>query len=371
MAKVPARRKSRRLALGAATVVMGTAIAATSGVPAAQAVLPAKTYEIAFQDDTGALAVAGRNNIATEVPVKLATDSRPSITADSGPSYGFGVAYRRDDSLLGLYDNNIGVPIAVNDQPLAGGTSPSVAALVTTSPGMFHQLWWNQSNPDSLFAQSGIRSLEARVMSSPRPGSSPAVARNVSGSLVKVAVVGSDGFLRQSTNRSAFSSEGVNVFVSPNTSPAVAAGPSDAMIAVNGNGDLLLNRSSDRTANDTGLSMQPGSSPSIAALSTGGFETAFVGPDNMLWVADANGNGHSTGQAIASHSNPAIAADDSGGWKVAYIDSTGTISTYKSTGEVVRLQNAHAKNVGLWSGPAIAYVTPAADPGPITPDAQR
>jgi len=361
-AKVPVRRKHRRLALGAATVAMGAAISAVGGVPAAQAALPAKTYEIAFQDATGVLAVVGRNNLAQEVPVGLAAGSTPSIGGlDGGTNFGFGVTYRRADGVLGFYHTFAGVPESLAT-PVMASTSPSFVDHPILS-GIFPDIWWQNNN--ILFEQIGLRSIPARRMDSPRAGSSPAIARNASGSLRKVAVVTSNGFLRQSTNGSAFGSEGVNVPVSQNTNPAVAAGPSDAMIAVNGaGGDLLLNRSSDQTADDTGLPIQTGSSPSIAALSTGGFETAFVAPDNTLWVADANGVGHSTGQTMAAHSNPAIAADDNGGWKIAYVDQTGTLSTYASTGRTVHLQ-AQAKNTGLWSGPAIAYITPAGDPGPI------
>jgi len=178
----------------------------------------------------------------------------------------------------------------------------------------------------------------------------------------KVAIVAPNGFLKQSTNGSAFSSEDVGIPVAPGTSPAVAVGPSDAMIAVNGaGGDLLLNRSSDHTANDTGLAIKAGTTPAIAALSNGLFQVAFVAPDDMLWLADRNGVGFSTGHKVVANSNPAIAAaSTTGEWKIAFNSADNNALAF-----LTQVMEHTTIPLAPGTSPSIAAATPQA--GTTTP----
>jgi hypothetical protein len=363
VAGVPVRHRSGKAlgALGAATAVIATAVAVVSVVPSAQATV-AQGYAIAVQDSTGHLKTLGPDGIfgTGTGGATMAPGTSPSISANAKPVFGYMASYRTADGQLRIYDGSIlSAPLTT----IAAGTSPSTA-LKSTNLG-----------PVQTFSQSASGVLQRNDnFGSPNslgfqvaPNSSPAAASNSSGSMTKVAVVGTNGFLRQSTNGSAFSSEGVNVLVAAGTSPAAAAGISDAMVAVNSaGGDLLLNRWSDRTANDTGLAIKAGTSPAMAALSGGGFETAFVGLDSTLWLADGNGNGHSTGLKVTANSNPSIAADTNGLWRIAFNSAdNGALATFDNTLGIQHTLVALAAG----TSPSIAFVTPLVNTPPTTPPA--
>jgi hypothetical protein len=342
-------------ALGAATAVIATSIAVISAAPAAQAAL-ARGFEIAFQTSVGHLGTLGPDGTATESKKApdLAPGSSPGITASPGLRYGFQVGLRIQDGRLALCDA-IGCAFDVNT--VTAGTNPSIN-LTPTGGGA--TVTYFVSAPFGLMRKVNRGSAIA-VGVQLAPNSSPAAAWNSSGTLNKVAVVGTDGFLRQSTNGSAFGFEAVNVFVAAGTSPAVAVGPLDAMVAVNSaGGDLLLNRWSDRTANDTGLAIRAGSSPSIAVMSTGGFLTAYVAPDGTLNVVGPTGTNFPLGQKVAANSNPAIASDEqSGDWKIAYSDAeTGLLSTFDYTAANNSSHVFHSSAaVAAGTSPSIAFVT--------------
>src|SRR5438552_6797213 len=113
----------------------------------------------------------------------------------------------------------------------------------------------------------------------------------------------------------------------------------------------------------------PDVSPSIAALSNGGFVTAFVGadgrlrvvgPDYQIHIGDAPGGG---GLVPAPGTSPAIAADNNGGWMIAAQGSNNhSLWTLDSAGHVTQTAAVMAPNsspaiTGLASGGyAIAFV---------------
>jgi hypothetical protein len=106
-----------------------------------------------------------------------------------------------------------------------------------------------------------------------------------------------------------------------------------------------------RTAN--GLGVAPGTSPSVAALATGGFVTAFqAAGEGTLWTVDANNVGHDTGLTMAPNTSPAIAADRSGGWMLTFEGDTTRQWTVDSAGHQVQTPSAMAPG----NSPAIAAV---------------
>jgi len=194
---------------------------------------------------------------------------------------------------------------------------------------------------------------------------SPGVAWNSSSGLNKAAIVAPNGFLRQSSNGSAFSSESVGVPVAAGTSPSVAASTSDTAVAVNGaGGDLLVTTSSDHSVNDTGLAVKAGTSPSITAATGGGFLTAYVSPDGMLNVMGPTGTNFPLGEKVAANSNPAITADDQFGWEIVYsAASNGALSTLDYVAATNSNHIVHSSAiVKAGTSPAIAAVTPKVAP---------
>ncbi|MGW0969989.1 hypothetical protein [Streptomyces sp. NPDC002516] len=347
--------------MGAATTVAATAIAVVATVPAAQAA-PAQDYAIAFQDSTGKLQAIGPDGLFHPSGVSLAPGNSPSIAPRPGPEFGFVASFQWANGNLGIFD---GVASSVSPPHMAAGTSSSTA-FKPTGGGADTTVYQSTAGTLQMLEGNGLpNSMGFQVAAS----SSPAVAWNTSGSIKKVAVVGADGFLKQSTNGSAFSSEGVNVAVAPGTSPAVAAGPSDAMIAVNSaGGDLLLNRSSDKSANDTGLALRAGSSPSITSVTTGGFLTTYVSPDGMLNVVGPTGTNFPLGQKVVANSNPVITADNNGGWRIAFNSTDNNrLATYDS----VTSRFTHwSQELAPGTSPSIAFVKQTVSPTtppPTTP----
>ncbi|MGW0969963.1 hypothetical protein [Streptomyces sp. NPDC002516] len=353
------RRTGALKALGVVTTVGATVAAGLSVVGSAHAT-NSLSYEIAFQTSGGKLGTIGTDGETDiTVPGGLAASSSPSISGLPGPGFGFDVNFRAADGTLSSYDPFNGV--LKRGATIAAGTSPS-SALATTFGG-FNQTFY-RSPAGELWRIDGT-SPPIRLGDSMAANTGPAVAWNASSGQNKAAIVSSDGFLKQSTNGSHFSSEGVNVPVAGGTSPSVAVSASDSAIAVNGgNGDLTVTRSSDRTVNDTGLAIKAGTSPSITAMTTGGFLTAYVSPDGTLNVLGPTGTNFPLGEKVAANSSPAITADDHGGWEIAYsAASNGALSTYDYVAATNSNHVVHSSTiVKAGTSPAIAAVTPKVAP---------
>jgi surface antigen len=71
-----------------------------------------------------------------------------------------------------------------------------------------------------------------------------------------------------------------------------------------------------------GLGVAAGTSPSIATLTTGGWEAAFRASDGHLWVVGADDKGDMD-LGVAPGTSPSIAALAGGGWEVAFHASGG------------------------------------------------
>ena len=73
-----------------------------------------------------------------------------------------------------------------------------------------------------------------------------------------------------------------------------------------------------------GYGMRAGTSPSIAALSTGGYEMAFQANTGSLWSVGSDQHG-SWGYGMMAGTSPSIAALSTGGYEMAFQANTGSL----------------------------------------------
>ncbi|MGW0971990.1 hypothetical protein [Streptomyces sp. NPDC002516] len=346
-------------------MAIATAVTGIAMAPAAQA-QTVQNFKVAIQTSNGALGLLEPDGTVSNVSTTIVMDSEdsPVITPLPGPAFGWALAYRLSNGHLGTYSTTVGVPVTELDT-VSRGTSPAIS--VNPGGGPLQTYFHSPESANLLMQNKPFHSVSTNVRIA--SSSSPASETNPSGSLTKAAAVADDHFLRQSTNGSPFSSEGVSVPVAINTSPSVAVSASDAAIAVNGgNGDLMVTRSSDHTVNDTGLAIKAGTSPSITAMTTGGFLTAYVSPDGTLNVLGPTGTNFPLGQKVADNSNPAIAADNHGNWKIAYVAENHFLSTYDYVAATNSNHVVHSSAiVKAATSPAIAAVTTSVGAPPTNP----
>jgi hypothetical protein len=126
-----------------------------------------------------------------------------------------------------------------------------------------------------------------------------------------------------------------------------------AFNANSGAGTLFTFDYTGSITTNTTQGMASGTSPAVAALSSGGYEEAFQGTNGHLWVYYSAGNGGDTGQGMASGTSPAIAANSSGGFRVAFQANNGRLYYYDSS------TGAADTGQGMASGtnPAIAAIS--------------
>jgi Peptidase A4 family len=97
-----------------------------------------------------------------------------------------------------------------------------------------------------------------------------------------------------------------------------------------------------------GVPVRAFTSPSIAELSTGGYESAYQSPGGVLELVGSAGN-INTGLGMASGTSPSIAASPEGGYMVAFEANTGVLWLYGTEG-------TYDLGLGMMAGtsPAIA-----------------
>jgi hypothetical protein len=169
------------------------------------------------------------------------------------------------------------------------------------------------------------------------------------------------------------------------TSPAIAALSSGYEAAFEANtSNLWTDGSADET--DHMLGMATGTSPAIAALATGGYETAFQANTTHLWTS-GTADQTDTGLGMASGTSPAITGLAHGGYEVAFQANTGILWLPGSAGTInTGLTMASGTNptiAGLAGGgyevafqaapppPAPVVSTPVATPVPQPPAGKK
>lgn len=93
----------------------------------------------------------------------------------------------------------------------------------------------------------------------------------------------------------------------------------------------------------------PGTSPAITPLPAG-YETAFQGTNDNLWVSGPGGV-KDTGFGMLAGTSPAITATSSGAFQVAFQSNTGVLWVYSSAGTATSL------GLGMWPGTSPAVTT--------------
>lgn len=163
---------------------------------------------------------------------------------------------------------------------------------------------------------------------------------------------GSDKEFTTQSSTVAFQSKAGDMFLSSNgpgvyttlgmlagTSPGIAALPGGGYESAfqNNTGALWVYSSASGAGVSTNLGMEKGTSPSVAASPAGGYDVAFqANVGNDLWVySSASGVGVNTYEGMLAGTSPSIAALPGGGYVVAFQNNVGDLSVWSSTGSGV------------------------------------
>jgi hypothetical protein len=214
---------------------------------------------------------------------------------------------------------------------VAPGTSPAIA--VNGSSGWEiafqapdHHLW--------TASDGGVGDTGA-VMAA---GSNPALVYLPKAGGYEIAFVGSDNQLWRAFPETNWFLAGPGFSALPvaaGTSPAIASDGTDFKIAFQGSDGQLKTVTSTALVN-TGAFMAPGTSPSLGYLRTlGGYEIAFVGPDNDLWRAFPDTNWFHAGPGfsaldVAPGTSPAVGVENGGAWHISFHGPHDHLWTYNS-----------------------------------------
>jgi hypothetical protein len=162
---------------------------------------------------------------------------------------------------------------------------------------------------------------------------------------------GGDLWLRDSSGSQMNTTAGMM----PGTSPSVAAltgGGYEVAFQAN-NGHLWL-RNSAGSQTDTTAGMEPGTSPSITAVTGGGYEVAFQANDGDLWLRNSAGSQANTTAGMAAATSPSITGVAGGGFEVAFQANTGTLWLRDSSGS----QSNTTAGMEPGTSPSIAGLVP-------------
>ncbi|MFD9701994.1 hypothetical protein [Lentzea sp. NPDC059081] len=325
--------RPRRARKFAAVVLAAAALTTAAGAPAAHAAVFAG-YEVVFQAPSTRLWVVNPGSRPIETPSAMAPGTSPSVARM--PNGNFEIAFVASNGELWVQDafsgHGTGFLVASNSSPsIATDASGNWVVAVQGTDG---RLWL-------LNSAGGLPLSTASFM---EPGTSPAIARLSTGN-VEIAFAASNGelWLQSGSSRG-----GTGVFLWPGTSPAITANTRGGwVVAAQDNTSRLWTVDSSGKKDKTPSAMNTGTSPSITWLSTGDFEIAFAASSGELWVQNTSG-GHGTG--IFPGSSPSVAADSRGGWTVAFLHAfTGTMWVLDSTGPA----NDTGVAVATGTGPAI------------------
>jgi hypothetical protein len=138
------------------------------------------------------------------------------------------------------------------------------------------------------------------------------------------------------------------------TSPSVAALSGGGYeVAFQGNTGTLWLRDSSGTQINTTAGMDPGTSPSVTALSGGGYEVAFQSNANQLWLRDSSGTQANTTAGMDPGSSPSVTGLSGGGYEVAFQSNAHALWLRSSSGS----QSNTTAGMESGTSPAIAGLT--------------
>ncbi len=174
--------------------------------------------------------------------------------------------------------------------------------------------------------EAGGSSSGMAISASVRPGTSPAILTG--GDVVSsndaglIAYQGSTGILSEWTAVSGAVSLGASLQAGTNASVAIT-GVGNLIAGHGSNGDLWLWSSKSGSSSDQGLAMASGTSPSITATGSTGWEAAFQGANGDLWTTGSGGT-QDWGLGMMAHTSPSI-TELSSGFQIAFQANTGDL----------------------------------------------
>jgi hypothetical protein len=137
------------------------------------------------------------------------------------------------------------------------------------------------------------------------------------------------------------------------TSPSVVALPSGGFqIAYHTSDGVLGTVSPTGQVSGLGLGMAPGTSPSIAVTPSGQWQIAFQANTGELWTRSSNGTGGPVpgGRTMWPGTSPSIVALPSGGFQIAYHTGDGVLAVVSPAGVVTSL----GLGLAIGTSPAVA-----------------
>jgi hypothetical protein len=117
------------------------------------------------------------------------------------------------------------------------------------------------------------------------------------------------------------------------TSPSITALSNGGWVAAyQGASGRLFTASSSGAGTGPDGDMKAGTSPSITALSNGGWVAAYQGASGRLFTASSSGAGTGPDGDMMAGTSPSITALSNGGWVAAYQGASGRLFTASSSG---------------------------------------
>jgi hypothetical protein len=287
----PRGKRGRWLRAGAAGGISAIALAAGlagAAAPAAQAATV--SYEVAYHNSAGDLALAGPGGTG-DSPI-----SNLAIMPGTSPAIAYFEFDGTSDGYLMAYQDTAGqlIEVATDDGPDATPFAPGVAMASGTSP--------------SITALNGD-DVEVAVQDSEND-------------LITVGVGdGSAGMTNWGP-------------MAPGTSPSVTALPSQGAFAFEVAYQGIFGLLTTVGAEDHGawdLGMAGHTSPAITQLPNGGYEVAFQANTGVLWTAQSGASGGTNlSQGMMAGTSPSITVQ-SGGYEIAFQANTGSLITFGTT----------------------------------------
>ncbi len=147
------------------------------------------------------------------------------------------------------------------------------------------------------------------------------------GSLAAGALTGSNGDL---LTYSSVGLGGSTQAIASGTSPAIAELSNGTYETAYQSPSGYLTVTGSGVTTNTGLVMKPGTSPAIAASRYGGYEVAFQASSGSLWTYTPTGGGVNQSQGMLAGTSPAITALSTGAYEMAFQANTGVLIVYGS-----------------------------------------
>jgi hypothetical protein len=300
---------------------------AWAAAPAAQAATV--SYEVAYHDSAGDLALAGPAGPEGDSPLSnppIMPGTSPAIASVDFPD-GFLMAYQDTEGQLIEVESNNG-PDATPFAPgvaMAPGTSPSI----TTLDGFDAEVAVQDSANDLITVGAGDGSAGMTNWGLMAPGTSPSVTALPSQGAFDFEVA----YQLPDSNLATVGAEDHGAWdlgMAADTSPSItglANGSYEVAFQAN-TGSLWTLASGASGGRNLSLGMMAGTSPSLTSQGTSNYEIAFQANTGSLWLVSSNNVGHNQSLGMKGGTSPSIFAVGSGSqYEVAFQANTGILWT--------------------------------------------